>query len=552
MSALPHRTVATASDRFDRRSPGPDTIALVDADEQSALGEGSVLDGKYRIDRLLGEGGMGAVYEATHIHLQKRVAIKVMLAQFAHREDMVARVLREARAASSTGHANIVMVTDMGWANGAPFIVMELLEGTTLAERMERGPMSLGEALPIVEQILDGLEAVHAHGIVHRDLKPQNVMLTRGVSGRMLVKILDFGISKFIESTPDQNQTKAGTLVGTPSYMSPEQALAEPTIDHRADLHAAGSLFYALLTGRPPFDGPIVTAALARVLEGRYQPASRRVRGLSPAVDEVIANALRTSPSERYASAADMKRAIASLRAPDPQRMEPSRSNQRSYPSSKLTDSTAGSLLGIAQGVRSPRLGTPAGTEIHFGVQSRVVADVRRPIAGEDRATTGPALYGGFELDLSSPRQPTPTEPGLPGHRVRTSNRRWARIAIVIGAIVGLTSAAYVMRDHLGAMSDVRSLASPRLSTSAPADNILLLVEPKPAGAVVFVDDVRRDERPISLPRSESYVKLRVEAPGYAPRTIQVQPLETRRLEVVLERGTKASVLRRSNPEPGG
>jgi serine/threonine-protein kinase len=217
---------------------------------------GRVLSNVYEIEAKIGEGGMGSVYLARHIHLQKSFAIKVLLTSIAGKDNAVERLKQEAMAAANIDHENIVDVVNFDrTSDGAVYIVMELLKGESLSETIARGPIEAHRALPITYQICRALHAAHEHGIVHRDLKPENVFLTEK-GGRTLVKVLDFGISKIKKAESEQvRMTKTGQLVGTPLYMSPEQARGESEIDRRVDVYAMGVMLYEMLTGLPPFEG---------------------------------------------------------------------------------------------------------------------------------------------------------------------------------------------------------------------------------------------------------------------------------------------------------
>ena len=178
--------------------------------EEGTFSSGTVFEAKYRIERLLGRGGMGEVYAATHTLLDKLVAVKVLLPEYAKDAAMVSRMTREARAASATGHPNIALVTDMGWTGDRPFIVMEMIDGETLESRIARGPVPVDLALTWMDQILDALDAVHAKDLIHRDLKPANLMLTPSREGPLMIKVLDFGISKSTQADADTTG-KTGT-----------------------------------------------------------------------------------------------------------------------------------------------------------------------------------------------------------------------------------------------------------------------------------------------------------------------------------------------------
>ncbi len=273
---------------------------------------GKVLEGKYRLDAIIGRGGMAVVFAATHLGLERQVAIKMLATEHDGRADLAARMVREAKTAGSFGHPNIVQVTDLGWHDGTPFVVMEYLHGTTLSTLLaQRGPMPPSRAVPIVLDVLDALAAVHRRGVVHRDIKPQNVMLVRDHAGQPVVKVLDFGISKVV--VDDGSLTQTGAVIGTPAHMAPEQALGEPACA-RADLFAVGSLLYTLLVGESPYQAHNSTATLARLLDGRYEPAGRRVASVGPRLEAVLATALARRPADRFADAAAMREALLACR----------------------------------------------------------------------------------------------------------------------------------------------------------------------------------------------------------------------------------------------
>ena len=220
--------------------------------------EGSLLGGKYRIVRQIGSGGMGRVFEAIHEQTERTVAVKVLSAEAAQQPDTLVRFDREARAAGRIGHDNICEVVDVGFAEGnVPFLVMPLLRGQSLATVIRQaGQLPLKRCVDITAQILSALAAAHAAGVVHRDLKPDNVFLVLMGDRDDFVKVLDFGISKMIgEHRPDATLTQTGTILGTPFYMSPEQARGFKNLDVRVDVYAMGAILYQMFTGKPPFEG---------------------------------------------------------------------------------------------------------------------------------------------------------------------------------------------------------------------------------------------------------------------------------------------------------
>jgi hypothetical protein len=269
---------------------------------------GRIFDRKYRVTRLIGEGGMGAVYEAEHTVIQRKVAVKVMHAEFSSMQEVVDRFFREAQASSAIGHPNIIEVYDVGIErDGTVFIVMELLHGETLADKMKKGERLAPEsAVAIILQVLSALVVAHDKGIIHRDLKPDNVFLSVDARGRHEVKLLDFGIAK-VQSTLDGDQglTKTGTVLGTPNYMSPEQARGRE-VDHRIDIWAAGVMMYELLTGRLPYPGDSYNEVLSKILLDDPPPLERMASGLHPGLVNVVERAMAKDREDRYPTVAVM------------------------------------------------------------------------------------------------------------------------------------------------------------------------------------------------------------------------------------------------------
>ena len=282
----------------------------------------------YRIEARLGSGGMGLVYRATDLKLGRAVAIKLLSRQLSTSEDAKARFLREARAASALDHPNIGALYEIGEEQGELFILMALYEGETLKQRLEKGRLSVDEAIAILRQVLLGLDAAHRAGIVHRDIKPANVLVTTGGT----VKILDFGLAKLISDSQAETLTQAGQAFGTVLYMSPEQ-LQGASVDARSDLWSFGVLAYEMLAGTSPFRTDSSTTTVARILN--EDPASLAgVPGIPDWLAQLVSELLRKSPSERLQTATEVlkrldhvQRAPADLSAaisPTPQPRSPS------------------------------------------------------------------------------------------------------------------------------------------------------------------------------------------------------------------------------------
>ena len=272
---------------------------------------GSVLGGAYQITRLLGEGGMGWVYEARHLRLNKRVAVKLMARELAANPEALARFHREAQVTSQLGHPHLVTVIDFGATDaGEPYLVMEYLDGEDLDHRLRReGKLPLATAVAITKQVASALDAAHAEGVVHRDLKPGNVFLVKMRDEADFVKVLDFGVSKI--KAARTKLTRATAVIGTPEYMSPEQAtgLIEE-IDHRADQWALGCIAWEMLSGHAPFIADDVGALFYQVINMDPHPLARRAPGLPPGVEPVLRRALAKRAKERYPSIKDFARAF--------------------------------------------------------------------------------------------------------------------------------------------------------------------------------------------------------------------------------------------------
>src|ERR1700722_7145240 len=282
---------------------------------------GKTIGGQYVVRAILGEGGMGTVFEAEHITIGRSVAVKVLHPNQARKKDAVRRFHQEARAAGAIGHPNICEVYDLGTLeDGSPYLVMERLQGETLANRIAaEGGLPFDDVIDILVQVLSGLVAAHEKGIVHRDIKPENVFLTKRVGCPPVAKLLDFGVSKMIgplvgEKDQDLDLTRTGMVMGTPFYMSPEQARGDRNLDARVDLYACGVILYEAPTGRRPFTAANYNALLLQILSTKPKPARDFRPALPSGFDAVLDKALARNRDDRYRSAADFQRDLQALR----------------------------------------------------------------------------------------------------------------------------------------------------------------------------------------------------------------------------------------------
>ncbi|HEY6556017.1 MAG TPA: protein kinase [Polyangiaceae bacterium] len=276
---------------------------------------GELLAGKYRVERVLGKGGMGYVVLALHMQLEQPVAVKLLMPELAVLEEPVARFLREARAAVKIRSEHVARVIDVGKLDdGTPYMVMEYLDGHDLAAELDvRGRLPVEESVDYVVQASEAIAEAHSLGIVHRDLKPANLFLSRHADGSPLVKVLDFGISKALlsdDGSPAPNLTATQSLIGSPYYMSPEQVRKPKTVDARTDIWSLGVILYELLTGRLPFTADTAMSVLAAVVSDPPPPL-REVRPDVPAaLAEVVARCLEKEPARRFQHVAELAKAL--------------------------------------------------------------------------------------------------------------------------------------------------------------------------------------------------------------------------------------------------
>ncbi len=405
----------------------------------SPLQAGAVLDGKYEILRTLGAGATGVVFEAVHLGINRRLAIKVLNDTAVEDAENVERFRREALITGSLGHENIIRVTDVGVTdNGAPYIVMEYLEGESLHDYLHgRDPLPIAEAIELMVHVLDALTAVHAAGVVHRDLKPDNIFLARQCVARhpdkTVVKVLDFGISRACTGLNELGRlTGSGFAIGTPQYMAPEQIKAKE-VDHQADIYAAGLILFGMLTGRLPYKSRNIASYFGIVLTNEPpSPATFRAE-ISDGLAEIVLRAIARKKTDRFATAADFLYALESFSAaadqressgasisPAPESDDPTGiSPQQKNAPLDVVAALAGAPNGSASTVASSRL-TPRSRRGAWTVAAATLlllaAAAMVSVLDDDggTATTAPAEDDG-EAPLTARVAPaTPTDPELP------------------------------------------------------------------------------------------------------------------------------------------
>jgi hypothetical protein len=349
------------------------------------LAPGTVVADRYRVAALLGEGGMGTVYLAEHVHMRKRVALKVLLPEFSRAPEIVARFEREAIAAGSIGHPNVAAATDFGRLHdGAFFLVLELIDGRQLRTLLDEGRIEPGRALRILRGIVAGVAAAHAKGIVHRDLKPENVMLVERDGDPDFVKVLDFGIAKLdaIEGGVVSGVngvgaaaalTKVGMIIGTPDYMAPEQALGQ-AIDGRTDLYTVGVMMFELLTGERPFTGGAATVLRQHVVCDAPPLPEAVLASLDPRIGGIVARLLAKAPAARPASATELLVALDECMRAAPRELS-------------LPSASQGAV--VAAAIPSSETASAARLGARFGaMRSALTADGARALVSHLRAST--------------------------------------------------------------------------------------------------------------------------------------------------------------------
>jgi serine/threonine-protein kinase len=537
-----------------------------------------MLDDKYRIERLLATGGMGAVYLGTHIKLRKRVAIKVLNPQLSS-APMVERFHREAITASQIGHEGIAQVTDMGTSSeGEPFLVMEYLEGESLAKRLrESGPMSVEDACEMGCAILSPLSAAHNAGIVHRDLKPDNVFLVRQSRGEM-VKLLDFGISRAAGVEREFRLTNTGLVLGTPYYMSPEQARGESEITPAADLYAFGVILYEMLVGDVPIRAENYNQLMYRVTVGEFERPRERRPELPEDLERVVLHAMAQLPADRPASAVDLEDELLGFCRPV---FRDHASGRLSSPGFLLKKIYSGSLdPALLSGATTPEKipGDPHPVPAETGHDPMAVADTEnngyaaltsQSALSESDSQAVPASASVSEFASTSEDLNPPTSEV---RRRRRAPRLLTGVVIMVAGAAVAGAAVIALARHDGASVAVAPIPPPPTpspttmttttlstpisiargapatpstqpttdrdgSTEGPAPTtISLRLAVEPPGAVITLDGARVSAAELVVPKDAAAHRLRITAAGYLGYDEKIAFDESQRLVVQLKR----------------
>ncbi len=496
---------------------------------------GSVVAGKYRLIRVLGRGGMGVVYEAEHTMTRRHVAVKILHAHHRQTGDAAKRFINEAQAAGRVSHPNVVEVLDAGEdVDQSLYLVLELLHGHDLATLLMRTrQIDVADTITIVAQVLQALAVAHSQGIVHRDIKPENIYLTQSVTGDQLVKILDFGISKAMNPGDSQalNVTQTNTTVGTPHYMSPEQARGERTLDARADLWAVGVVLYECLAGKVPFDGESYNDQIVKVITEPHPPLSQF--DVPYELSQIVDRALEKDRSRRYLKAADM---LADIR----QFIE----RHREYASVPLHVLKAPhNLPEPPSPIASVPPRPPTDAQFDFGsdtVRSPAIVSLY-DTTNEDVPTTVRAIdsdHDGSRLTPLAGARRTESPATVPPPSRASEPRRAGPAALFSGpnrernvAIAAGLVAFAILAGGLTAFLASRQSSS--ASREQPSATVTFQFVGIPNGARLVVG-----ETPIFgsstafVPRGSSPVPVEISAPGFEPLRFEIIPTENHTIPV--------------------
>jgi serine/threonine-protein kinase len=417
--------------------------------------EGSTI-GAYTVVRKLGEGGMGTVWVGEHTLLGRRAAIKVLLPEFTSREEIVQRFFNEARAVTAIADPGIVQVFDFGHAHGSAYIVMELLEGEAMDERLRRiGRFAPADAVRLMAQIATSLGAAHAKGVTHRDLKPENIFIVGdpAVTGGERTKILDFGIAKLAGDEASKVKTRTGMMMGTPVYMSPEQCRGAASIDSRSDIYALGCVLFTMVCGRPPFESETTGDLIIMHVRDAPPLASQFVPGLPPELDMFIARCLEKDPNRRFQTTAEMVQGLAAVEG-------------------ALFGSTAS---GGVPGQYRPHL-TPAAAMAYRQQPTPAPPDAATRFVTAPQAGTTP------------PQGPSPTTLSMSNGATTAASPRRSKTGLIAGVVIGVLGVGggvFALALRGGKSDGTAATTQPATQLAPPADAASVAVPTPPVAVPV-------------------------------------------------------------------
>jgi eukaryotic-like serine/threonine-protein kinase len=435
-------------------------------------GEKEIIAGKYRVEGIIGQGGMGVVMAAWHLELDQRVALKFLMPELVERGEAAERFRREARAAARIKSEHVVRVIDVGnWEGNAPYMVMEYLDGRDLsAELQERGTLPIKECVDYLLQAIEAVAEAHALGIVHRDLKPENLFLAKRVDGSRSIKVLDFGISKTIVlgSSDERSLTRTANIMGSPFYMSPEQMRAPRNVDTRSDIWALGAILYDVLTGQPPYVAETIPQLCTMMLESNPAPLRLLRPEASSELEQVVARCLAKDLTDRWSTVVDLARALLPF---------------ASRASRIHVERAARVLGGSGSGVPPPE------SSLRSEPPSPLPIDRRSEAAGATRrretptqASEAPSIAvpeTGTEKSWGSTHQPrVVADQGA----AESSRPAWQKLAVAVAALIVVA----------GIVAALRSASSPRSETGSSASVLAPTeISTAPVASAVSVGPVR-------------------------------------------------------------
>ena len=492
---------------------------------------GLVVDGRYRIEKQIGEGGMGVVYMATHTVLQKKLALKVLRGDGSKDAETVQRFMQEAQAATSIGHQNIIDISDFGrLPDGCVYFVMEYLDGVSLSDMIkDGGSVPMSQAVHILRQIASALEAAHARGIVHRDLKPDNIIVIRRGADPHFVKVLDFGVAKVGGAA--SKLTKTGMVFGTPHYMSPEQA-AGHSVDQRTDIYALGVIMYEMFSGKVPFDADTFMGILSKHM---FEPPPRPtdVKGASlGTLEAVILRSMEKNPDQRYLSMSELIEDLDTVAAGGTVELggragvaPPGNLADALEPATVAEMSPAkrpsGILLIVAAAIALLVAGTVVGGAVFFLTDEeggQALAQDETPTVSAEPATQ---------------QEPTPAEAEQGSGGQGSGGQGSGGQGSGGQGSGGQAATAQVPSENPSAPPVPAPVAMVRLSTD-------------PEGAEVLLDDVMVGNTPVDVPRPTSGTQsITLRMRGYRPANVQLSPQSSDALNLTLERERRVSGGRR-------